>query len=96
LPIKSYDIHLKESFEYYCREEDVRDFFCRGCQKSVSSKRRTYLWKLPDILILHIRKAAPGDQIRDSKIDIPLKLLHLSNFLFEDAKDKCNLLLLLR
>jgi uncharacterized UBP type Zn finger protein len=48
---------LEESFEKYIMPELIEDYFCEGCNRKVEKiEKRTYLSKLPKLLIINLQR----------------------------------------
>ena len=53
----SSDISLKKLFEWYLSEENLDDlFYCIKCKAHRKSKRKLSLYKIPDILVIHLKR----------------------------------------
>ncbi len=80
-------ITLQQCLEYFCEEEalDVKEqWFCRMCRDFVPSAKKLDLWKLPPVLIVHLKRFAyDGKRNRcrnNAKVSFPVTSLDLSNF----------------
>jgi ubiquitin C-terminal hydrolase len=59
------------------------EWFCSACKKHMRASKKFDLWKMPDILLIHLKRfnysRAWRDKI-DSPVHIPVELLDLSEF----------------
>jgi len=53
---KSNNIDLNMCFGEFFREEPISGFYCRKCQELTNHKKKTFLWKEPETMIIHLKK----------------------------------------
>lgn len=85
------DFSLERLIETHLKEEQLVDYFCSKCKKSRGSSRKFNLWRLPDILVLHLKRFSYGPTlIRRQKlaynVKFPIKRLDMSQFVEESSK----------
>ena len=70
---------IEQSLQRFTREEDVEGFFCNNCNCPTSSNRRVSVLKLPQILILHLKKPSCSEKGAEDKpiVTFPKEELNL-------------------
>jgi len=75
----------------YCINEFTKEelltgdnkYKCDKCNKLVDAKKKIYIWDLPEILIIHLKRFKNNGMMitkTNSKIDFPLENLQLNNY----------------
>jgi len=72
------------------REEHVPNYFCRFCNKLGKSTKKISIWRLPDLLILHLKKTKK-EGTRDAKEIIPFPTENLEMNRYSKRKNGGNL-----
>jgi ubiquitin C-terminal hydrolase len=62
-----------ECIDHFCDEEMLDDYSCTKCKKSKCVTKRLALWKLPPLLIIHLKRFAFNSSERASKIATPVR-----------------------
>jgi len=60
--------------------EKENEWYCPQCKEHKQAKKKFDLWKLPDVLIIHLKRFSYNSFFRekiDSLVDFPLELLSL-------------------
>jgi len=101
LPAGCDTVHLRETVDLFCREEALDQdnlWACPCCKRRVRAHKRLSLWKLPQLLMVHLKRfewlvaEAPGEFYRVRKlscmVDLPLEGLDLGPQVAADAPQK--------
>ncbi|PAV83508.1 hypothetical protein WR25_15949 isoform A [Diploscapter pachys] len=84
LPIRK-DISLIECIDLFTRREQLGEedsWFCPQCKKHERATKKLDLWKLPEILIVHLKRFQYSRFSRDKidmNVSIPVKNFHLND-----------------
>ena len=81
------DFSLERLLESHMKEEQLIDYFCVKCKKSRSSSRKFLIWKLPKILVVHLKRFAFGPTRKQKltyNVSFPL-ILDMSIFVNESS-----------
>ena len=85
-------ISVQECIEHFCDEEMLDDYSCSKCKRSHCVTKRLALWKLPPLLIIHLKRFAFNPSGRASKIasevSFPLEDLDLSEMCPSYQRDR--------
>ncbi|KAF7350667.1 Ubiquitin carboxyl-terminal hydrolase 4 [Mycena sanguinolenta] len=87
---KDRGIPLQDCLDEFTKEQqpgkdDLR--FCARCKKHQQATRKFDLWKAPDVLIVHLRRASDREKI-DAFVDFPVEGLDLEEMVGERAAAK--------
>lgn len=80
-------VSLGDCLQEYTREETLElesCWRCGVCRKQCRGRRREQLWKLPDVLVVHIKRFLAAGRWRDkirTRVDFPLEGLDMSPWL---------------
>ena len=79
--------NINESLENYMSEQSIDDFKCSNCNQYVTLKKATYISRLPNILIINLKRIIYniyGNQEKiNSRFEFP-KTLNLKNYCIEN------------
>ena len=82
-------LDLSDCFEAFAKEETLRKseaYYCSSCKEHVQANKKCDLFKLPDILIISLKRfvydAYRRDKI-DTYVDFPLENLDLTPFMLD-------------
>lgn len=59
--------------------DDENKWFCEGCKEKVNGIRETGIWKLPNILVIQLKKFTKSGKI-NKKVEFNIKEVNLSKF----------------
>lgn len=97
LPIDPKDSSIERSLELFTTEEEI-EWFCNSCQSVQIAEKKLDLWKLPSVLIIHLKRfefdAETGlNRKLQQPIRYPTHKMNLSPFLstYQVEKAKYNL-----
>jgi ubiquitin C-terminal hydrolase len=84
--------NLNESLKKFVIEEKIDDFKCDNCQNKVTIEKRTSLAKLPNVLLIHLKRFLMNYEYDrtekiNSKFEFPLSL-NLEDFCVENFQLK--------
>lgn len=78
---------LLDCLEKWCEEEKLSErdpWYCKNCKQHRQATKRLDLWKLPPVLIIHLKRFSYGTHIFrdkiDTLVDYPVTDLDLSKF----------------
>jgi ubiquitin carboxyl-terminal hydrolase 4/11/15 len=80
-------VPLDECFKHYTAEELLSEgdpFFCSRCQGHRAAKKQIQLWKLPPVLVVHLKRFQYTHVYREklmTLVDFPIDALDLSSYL---------------
>jgi ubiquitin carboxyl-terminal hydrolase 4/11/15 len=82
-----------DCLQSHMKEEEVEDWYCSNCKKLTKGRKKLDLWKLPDTLVIHIKRffQHPRYQIwlkRDVNVEYPIKNLDLSELVLERGENR--------
>lgn len=86
---ESGDTTLEESFDSFVKEEllcDDNQYFCCECKKKVDATKKMYIWSLPNILIIQLKRFKNNGMITsktNSKVVFPIDNFDIKNYLSE-------------
>ena len=69
---RSEKIHLKDCLKHYSMIEEKIDWRCSNCCKNVEGSKRLTVWKLPPVLILHLKRFGAKKHRGSKKIHNPV------------------------
>ncbi|KAM3127153.1 hypothetical protein pb186bvf_020747 [Paramecium bursaria] len=88
------NVKLIDCIREYLKDEELsqdNQWFCEKCDKKVDSKKKIDLWKLPTILLIHLKRFKYTDKgyvKSDQPVQFPIDTLNLSNELPKLQKEK--------
>ncbi|KAL4491373.1 hypothetical protein ABPG72_008029 [Tetrahymena utriculariae] len=81
--LNSYD--LDRLIKAFLKEENLDDtYYCKNCKKHTKSKRQFYIWQLPDILVIHLKRFHFGSMRREKinfNVTFPIQDLDMCQYL---------------
>ncbi|KAJ1629656.1 hypothetical protein T492DRAFT_614043 [Pavlovales sp. CCMP2436] len=86
--------HAERKQRAFCREEVLDDeerYFCSACAEYVRATKRLAVWRLPPILMVHLKRFAFTEAVReklDCAVDFPWTGLDLSAALAESSPSR--------
>ncbi|XP_049630459.1 ubiquitin carboxyl-terminal hydrolase 8-like [Suncus etruscus] len=87
LPLTSTDkCMLQDCLKVFFREEELKDnnkVYCSQCNTQQDSLKRTKIWKLPPVLLIHLKRYFYEDKMMkklQTYVDFPLENLDLSQY----------------
>jgi ubiquitin carboxyl-terminal hydrolase 4/11/15 len=92
---KAEAIQLNECFDVYVEEETLSEdnmWYCSGCKDFVCGTKKFDLWKLPPVLIIHLKRFQFSRMYRDkidTFVDFPLEGLDLSDYVINPDNGSC-------
>ncbi|CAI5446949.1 unnamed protein product [Caenorhabditis angaria] len=87
-------VHLYETLEWFTTKEQLGEqdlWYCPECKKHERATKQLDLWKLPDILILHLKRFQYTRWSREKltwDVEIPVKGLDLTNIVANEKHEK--------
>lgn len=78
-------ITLEDCLEEFCREERLGEddlWYCPHCKKHQQATKQFQLWKVPDVLVVHLKRFSNSRLLRDkidAMVDFPVNGLDLSS-----------------
>ena len=76
---------LTRMFEHFLKEELLEDpFFCEKCKEKRKSKKKFIIWKLPTILVIHLKRFHYGKYKREKirhNVVFPIRDFNLKSYL---------------
>lgn len=81
---KNKNITIEDCLEEFTREEKLGEddlWYCPSCKKHQQATKRFDLWKVPDILVVHLKRFSNSRTLRDkidALVDFPLEGLDLT------------------
>ena len=88
LPAANARVHVLDCLDLFTREEKLNrknGWYCGGCKDHVQASKRLGLWKLPDVLVIHLKRFQQTSAVRRTKIDtlvrFPLDHLDLTEYI---------------
>jgi ubiquitin carboxyl-terminal hydrolase 8 len=89
LPISNTDCTLDECLKKFFNSENEEDtgLKCEKC-KCVTMKRKMNFWKLPDILVIQLKRFTNNNTKITSKVDFPLESLDLTEYVSSERGDQ--------
>jgi ubiquitin carboxyl-terminal hydrolase 8 len=92
LPTKTENKTLAQCLQWFCREESVMGYNCSSCKKKGNVNKKSSIWRAPDILTLHFKKAKmdENDHVVDNKeaISFPLEESVMDEYLHAGSPQK--------
>ncbi|XP_065900687.1 ubiquitin carboxyl-terminal hydrolase 4-like isoform X2 [Dysidea avara] len=91
---KKKNIHLLDCVKFFTVEEQLGEeyaWYCKNCKMHKPAFKKTDLWKLPEILVIHLKRATYSRYCRDKLdvlVDYPIHELDLSNELINPDEPK--------
>jgi len=85
---------VSDCLEAFTKEETLRKseaWYCSKCKKHMTATKKFDLWKVPDILIIHLKRFSYNSLWRDkisTMVDFPITGLDMSNFIVNDKEEK--------
>jgi ubiquitin carboxyl-terminal hydrolase 8 len=76
LPLKNKSPTVKAAVEDYCQEETMdgdNQWYCSACKEHVRATKKFDIWKVPPILIVHLKRFNTDSRGRGSKINDVVK-----------------------
>jgi ubiquitin C-terminal hydrolase len=79
-------LNIYNCIDAFTKEEILRkseSWYCRECKQHLCASKKLDLWKLPDILIIHLKRFIHTENYRDkigSFVDFPLENLDLAKW----------------
>ncbi|XP_018492840.2 putative ubiquitin carboxyl-terminal hydrolase 11 [Raphanus sativus] len=80
------EVNLFSCLEAYLAEEPLGPddrWFCRACKEDKQANKKLNLWKLPEILVVHLKRFAYTRLVKskiDTFVDFPIRDLDLSKY----------------
>lgn len=77
-------ITLEDCLEEFCREERLGEddlWYCPNCKKHQQATKQFQIWKVPDVLVVHLKRFSNSRLLRDkidAMVDFPVEGLDLS------------------
>lgn len=87
-------ISLQDCLDEFTKEEKLGEddlWYCPQCKKHQQATKRFDLWKVPDVLVVHLKRFSNSRTLRDkidAFIDFPIEGLDLENMIGERAVAK--------
>jgi ubiquitin carboxyl-terminal hydrolase 8 len=82
------EIKLEECINSFVKEEiltDTNKYFCEDCNKNVDAIKNVYIWELPNILVVHLKRydntSVKTNHKNSAKVTFPIKNLDLKEYL---------------
>jgi ubiquitin C-terminal hydrolase len=72
------NFELSKLLENFSKEEIIEDFLCKNCKTRVKARRKLEIWRVPKILVIHLKRFLFGTYRRE-------KLSH--NVIFPEKLD---------
>ena len=85
-------IDLDECFKQFCKEEQLEEgneWYCTSCKNHTKAKVHMELYKLPPVLIVHLKRFKNNKKI-DTLVDFPINELNMSQYLIGENSIKNN------
>ena len=89
LPKKS-NITLDEAFQEEFKSELLQDdsqYQCNNCNKKVEATKKIYMWSLPDILVLTLKRYHNGIIKLPINVEVPIDKLDINKYCFETRQN---------
>ncbi|PCH44360.1 cysteine proteinase [Wolfiporia cocos MD-104 SS10] len=86
---KSKGISLQDCLDEFTREEKLSEedlWYCPRCKKHQQATKRFDLWKVPDVLVVHLKRFSNSRTLRDkidTLVDFPVEGLDISGMVGE-------------
>ncbi|RDX48228.1 cysteine proteinase [Lentinus brumalis] len=86
---KQKGITLQDCLDEFTREEKLGEddlWYCPRCKKHQQATKRIDLWKVPDVLVVHLKRFSNSRMLRDkidAFVDFPIEGLDLSSMVGE-------------
>lgn len=89
---KSRDIRLEDCLEFFSQEEKLTgkdQWYCSKCKDHVDSLKKMEIYKLPDVLVIHLNRFSMQKQFFSSSrkltdmIEFPTENLQMSKFVLD-------------
>ena len=80
LPINDDTSSLQDCIEDMLCPEEIDDYFCDNCKKSVRAEKESLIWIFPKFFIFHINRFNYDSTKNNRRIKYPTKCLKLKNF----------------
>ena len=82
--------NLETMIEHFLKEEQLDDLFtCEKCKTRRKSTKKFVIWKVPDILVIHIKRFEYGKYRREKirrNVVFPVQDLDLRPFIEDSSK----------
>jgi len=91
---RSKGISLQDCLDEFTKEEELGEddlWYCPQCKKHQQATKKFDLWKVPDILVVHLKRFSNNRSMRDkidTHIDFPVEGLDLGDMVGERAVAK--------
>ena len=85
------NINLEDCLDEFTKEEQLGEddlWYCPKCKKHQQATKRFELWKVPDVLVVHLKRFSSSRSLRDKidvQVDFPIKGLNLESRVGERA-----------
>ena len=90
LTIENNEKNLNDCFDTFFKEEVKEDWRCDACQQIAPSKKTLKLWRLPEILLITLKRFDYNNNKNNKQISMPLNL-DVGNFTLSRGATKFNL-----
>ncbi|KAL4442898.1 hypothetical protein ABPG74_010787 [Tetrahymena malaccensis] len=81
--LNSYD--LDRLINAFLKEESLDDtYYCKNCKKHTKSKRKFFIWQLPEILVIHLKRFHFGSTRREKinyNVTFPIQDLNMCQYM---------------
>jgi ubiquitin C-terminal hydrolase len=83
-------LKLDDCFNLFTKKEELSDsdlWYCPKCKKHQHATKQIDLWKLPPVLVIHLKRFSYNRVFRDkidTLVEVPLTDLDLSGYLTDD------------
>ncbi|EAS01964.2 ubiquitin carboxy-terminal hydrolase (macronuclear) [Tetrahymena thermophila SB210] len=76
---------LDRLIKAFLKEENLDDtYYCKNCKKHTKSKRQFYIWQLPEVLVIHLKRFHFGSTRREKinlDVTFPIQDLDMGQYL---------------
>ncbi|KAH6582054.1 hypothetical protein BASA61_008680 [Batrachochytrium salamandrivorans] len=84
-PPSPHSVTLNECIEEHLREEEIDEWYCGRCKEHTHGLKKLDLWKLPEILIVHLKRFVLHPRLQiwtklESVVDFPLDQFQIGKF----------------
>jgi len=79
---------LNESFKIFTKQETISDFTCKACGPGMTSVKTSRFWKLPEILIIHLKRWRKDNPDEKDIIWYPVNGLDVQPYVHNSSKSK--------
>lgn len=82
-------VSLYDCLELHCKEEQVEEWYCSHCKAFVPGDKKLDLWKLPQILVIHLKRFVQHPRFqtwikRSIDVSYPVDNFDLSKFVLNE------------